>query len=53
MVPPGCRLPPPVPLVLRFRDKDERLVAVRLRKRQFKTLADGVLGLAEALKDEA
>ena len=37
--------------VLRFRDHDGRLVAVRLRKQQFRTLAHGVLGLAEAMED--
>ena len=35
--------------VLRFRDEKGRMVAVRLRSRQFRTLANGVLGLAEAL----
>ena len=39
--------------VLRFRDQEGRLVAVRLRRGQFRTLANGVLGLAEALEDEA
>ena len=34
--------------VLRFRDERGRIVAVRLRSRQFRTLANGVLGLAEA-----
>ncbi len=34
--------------VLRFRDEKGRLVAVRLRPQQFRTLANGVLGLAEA-----
>ena len=34
--------------VLRFRDERNRIVAVRLRPRQFRTLANGVLGLAEA-----
>ena len=34
--------------LLRFRDRDGRIVAVRLRPRQFETLAKGVLGLAEA-----
>jgi hypothetical protein len=38
--------------VLRFRDTKGRLVAVRLRRQQFRTLATGVLGLAEALEDE-
>jgi len=33
-------------VVLRFRDKQGRLVAVRLRPGQFRTLANGVLGLA-------
>ena len=35
--------------ILRFRDEKGRLVAVRLRPQQFRTLANGVLGLAEAL----
>ena len=34
--------------VLRFHDEKGRLVAVRLRPQQFRTLANGVLGLAEA-----
>ena len=34
--------------LLRFRDDRDRIVAVRLRPRQFQTLANGVLGLAEA-----
>ncbi len=34
--------------ILRFRDEKGRLVAVRLRPPQFRTLANGVLGLAEA-----
>ncbi len=34
--------------VLRFRHEKDRLVAVRLRPPQFRTLANGVLGLAEA-----
>ncbi len=34
--------------VLRFRDEKGRLVAVRLWPKQFRTLANGVLGLAEA-----
>ena len=38
--------------VLRFRDTKGRLVAVRLRRQQFRTLANGVLGLAEELEDE-
>jgi hypothetical protein len=37
--------------ILRFRDTKGKLVAVRLRPRQFRTLANGVLGLAEA-RDE-
>ena len=37
--------------VLRFRDEKGRMVAVRLRPRQFRTLANEVLGLAEALDD--
>jgi hypothetical protein len=36
---------------LRFRDEQGRIVAVRLRPRQFRTLADGVLGLAEAMQE--
>ena len=35
--------------VIRFRDDSGRLVAVRLRPQQFRTLANGVLGLAEAM----
>ena len=38
--------------VLRFRDQRGRMVALRLRRQQFQTLANGVLGLAEALADE-
>ncbi len=38
--------------VPRFRDERGRIVAVRLRPRQFRTLANGVLGLAEALEEE-
>ena len=34
-------------------DEKGRMVAVRLRPQQFRTLANGVLGLAEALEDEA
>ncbi len=34
--------------ILRFRDQDGRLVAVRLKPRQFGTLARGVLGLFES-----
>ena len=34
--------------ILRFRDTQDKLVAVRLRPGQFRTLANGVLGLAEA-----
>jgi hypothetical protein len=37
--------------VLRFRDTKGRLVAVRLRPQQFRALANGVLGLAEALEE--
>ena len=37
--------------VLRFRDTRGRLVAVKLRPQQFRTLANAVLGLAEALED--
>ncbi len=36
-------------VVLRFRDDRGRIVAVRLRPQQFRTLANGVLGLAEVL----
>ena len=32
-------------VLLRFRDDRDRIVAVRLRPRQFRTLANGVLGL--------
>jgi hypothetical protein len=38
-------------VVFRFRDERGRIVAVRLRSRQFRTLANGVLGLAEALEE--
>jgi hypothetical protein len=38
-------------VVLRFRDERGRIVAVRLRPRQFRTLANGVLGLAGALDE--
>ena len=34
--------------ILRFKDTKGSLVAVRLRPGQFRTLANGVLGLAEA-----
>ena len=34
--------------ILRFRETKGSLVALRLRPRQFRTLANGVLGLAEA-----
>ena len=34
--------------ILRFRDEKGRLVAVRLWPKQFRTLANGVLGLAKA-----
>jgi hypothetical protein len=37
--------------ILRFRGTKGKLVAVRLRPGQFRTLANGVLGLAEA-RDE-
>jgi hypothetical protein len=37
--------------VLRFRDTKGRLVAVKPRPRQFRTLANGVLGRAEALRE--
>ena len=35
--------------VIRLRDQDGRMVAIRLRLQQFRTLANGVLGLAEAM----
>ena len=34
--------------LLRFSDEAARMVAVRLRPQQFRVLANGVLGLAEA-----
>ena len=34
--------------ILQLRDTDGRLIAMRLKPRQFGTLARGVLGLAEA-----
>ena len=34
--------------ILRFRDTEDRVVALRLRPQQFRTLAKGVLGLALA-----
>ena len=37
--------------VLRFRDERGRIVALRLRPQQFRTLANGVLGLAEAIEE--
>ena len=40
-------------VVLRFRDEHGRIVALRLRSQQFRTLAHGVLGLAEALEEES
>ncbi len=36
---------------LRFRDRQSRIVAVRMRPRQFATLANGVLGLAAAREE--
>ena len=36
--------------VIRLRDQDGRLVAIRLRPQQFRTLESGVLGLAEAME---
>ena len=39
-------------VVLRFKDDRDRIVALRLRPRQFRTLANGVLGLAEAMEAE-
>jgi hypothetical protein len=38
--------------VLRFRDTKGSLVAVRLRPGQFRTPANGMLGLAEARKEQ-
>ena len=37
--------------IIRLRDQDGRLVAIRLRPQQFRTLAHGVLGLAEAMEE--
>ena len=37
--------------ILRFKDTKGSLVAVRLRPGQFRTLANGVLGLAEAREE--
>jgi hypothetical protein len=39
-------------VVLRFRDDQERIIEVRLRPRQFTSLANEVLGLAEAMGEE-
>ena len=39
--------------VLPFRDERGRIVAVRLRSQQFRMLANGVLGLAEALEAQS
>ena len=39
-------------VLLRFRDDRDRIVAVRLRPQQFRTLANGVLGMAGALEAE-
>ena len=39
--------------VLRFCYERGRIVALRLRPRQFRTLANGVLGLAEALEAQS
>ncbi len=36
-------------VVFRFRDEQGRMVAVRLRPRQLRTLENGVRGLAESL----
>ena len=36
--------------VLRVQDTKGRLVAIRLRRQQFRTLASGVLGLAEGFE---
>jgi hypothetical protein len=38
--------------ILRFRDTKGSLVAVRLRPGQFRTLANGVLGLAQAREEQ-
>ena len=38
--------------VLRFRDEQDRIVALRLKPQQLQMLAHGVLGLAEALEEE-
>ncbi len=38
--------------ILRFKDTKGSLVAVRLRPRQFQTLANGVLGLAQAREEQ-
>jgi len=38
--------------IIRFKDTKGSLVAVRLRPGQFRTLANGVLGLAEARGDQ-
>ena len=38
--------------VLRFKDTNGGLVAVRLRPGQFRTLANGVLGLEEAREEQ-
>ena len=38
-------------VVFRFLGERGQLVAVRLRPQQFRTLANGVLGLAEALDE--
>ena len=39
--------------VLRFRDEQDRIVALRLKPQQLRNLALGVLGLAEAMEEEA
>ena len=38
--------------VIRFWDQKGRLVAIRLRPQQLRTLANGLLALREALEDE-
>ena len=40
-------------VVFRFRDERGRLVALRMRRRQFQTFANRADELAEALEDEA
>ena len=40
-------------VVFRFRDEQGRIMALRMRRQQFRTLANGVLGLAEALEAQS